>query len=106
MLLADAEVYPKVRNLRAVIIENIKRRILGTHRNWKKIMDFGGTIMEDWESEEAVSVQAMWCLEPNFPELVNEFIASKLTEDEIRKWKLEELHFTQDDFISWWFSPQ
>ena len=105
-LLADAEVYPKVRNLRAVIIENIKRRILGTHRNWKKIMDFGGTIMEDWESEDAVSVQAMWCLEPNFPELVNEFIASKLTEDEIRKWKLEELHFTQDDFISWWFSPQ
>ena len=105
-LLARAEIYPKVRNLRAVIIENIKRRILGTHRNWKKIMDFGGTIMEDWKSEEAVSVQAMWCLEPNFPELVNEFIASKLTPEEMRKWKLEDLHFTSDDFISWWFSPQ
>ena len=62
--------------------------------------------MEDWESEEAVSVQAMWCLEPNFPELLNAFIASKLTPEEIRKWKLEELYFTSDDFISWWFSPQ
>lgn len=105
-LLANAEFYPKVRNLRAVIIENIKRRILGTHRNWKKIMDFGGTIMEDWESEEALSMQSTWCLEPNFPELVNEFIQSKLTEEEIRKLKLEELHFTKDDFIPWWFPPQ
>lgn len=105
-LFLEAEYYPKVRKLRAVILENIKRRILGTHRNWKKIMDFGGIILEDWQSEEAVSVQSMWCLEPNFPELLNTFIASWLTEEEIRKLRLEELHFTKEDFIPWWFSPQ
>lgn len=104
-LLLEAEYYPKVRNLCAVIVENIKRRILGTHRNWKRIMDFGGTVLEDWNSTDAVSVQSMWCLEPNFPELVNEFIENRLTPEEIRKLKLDEIFFTHSDFISWWFPP-
>lgn len=66
MLLQRAEKYKKVRIARAVIIENIKQRILGNASRWNSIIDFGGELVHQYELEKPMSLQAQWCLERDF----------------------------------------
>lgn len=68
MLLQRAEKYKKVRIARAVIIENIKQRILGNASRWNSIIDFGGELVHQYELEKPMSLQAQWCLERDFPD--------------------------------------
>ena len=105
-LLARVDHYSKVRKLRAVIMENIKRRVLGIHKFWSKIIDFGGMVIDEWENNNPLSVHSAWSLEPNFHELVNQFIAERLTPEEIAKLGLTDLKFTKEDFIAWWYPPR
>ena len=60
MLLQRAEKYKKVRIARAVIIENIKQRILGNASRWNSIIDFGGELVHQYELEKQMSLQAQW----------------------------------------------
>ncbi len=104
-LLIEGEKYEKVRELKAVIIENIKKRIISSQTKWDKILDFGGEAVEDYTLREPVSVQSIWCLEKEFPMAVNEFAAQKLTPREVSEYGLLSLYFSEDDFISWWLPP-
>lgn len=94
---------PKIRMIHEVIIENIKQRIINTRNGWNRIIDFGGSFVEEWQSENLVTVQSIGCLEENFPEAVNEFISSKLSDGERKRFGLTDLLFTKEDFISWWY---
>lgn len=104
-LLQQAENYDKVRKMRAVIIENIKQRILGSQKHWDKLIDFGGMFVVDWDSTKALSLQSVWCLESGFADKINEYVAKTLTPQEIVKYGLSSLYFTDEDFISWWLPP-
>ena len=83
MLLQRAEKYKKVRIARAVIIENIKQRILGNASRWNSIIDFGGELVHQYELEKPMSLQAQWCLERDFPDEINAYIAKTFTDREI-----------------------
>ena len=104
-LILEAEKYDKVRALKAVIIQNIKKRIISSQTKWDKIIDFGGEAVEDYTLSTPVSVQSIWCLEKEFPMALNQFIAEKLTAREISDYGLLSLFFSEDDFISWWLPP-
>ena len=105
-LLAEASEYPKVNNLREVIIENIKQRIINSQNHWDKIIDFGGSFVDEWKSDSPMSVQAIWCLERDFAESINRFIALKLSEEERREMGLLGLKFVEEDFQAWWYMPR
>lgn len=105
MLLQRAEKYKKVRIARAVIIENIKQRILGNASRWNSIIDFGGELVHQYELEKPMSLQAQWCLERDFPDEINAYIAKTFTDKEIADYGLTSLYFTRKDFIKWWMSP-
>ena len=100
MLLQRAEKYKKVRIARAVIIENIKQRILGNASRWNSIIDFGGELVHQYELEKPMSLQAQWCLERDFPDEINAYIAKNFTDREIADYGL-----TMKDFIKWWMAP-
>lgn len=100
MLLQRAEKYKKVRIARAVIIENIKQRILGNASKWNSIIDFGGELVHQYELEKPMSLQAQWCLEIDFPDEINAYIAKNFTDREIADYGL-----TRKDFIKWWMAP-
>ena len=102
MLLQRAEKYKKVRIARAVIIENIKQRILGNASRWNSIIDFGGELVHQYELEKPMSLQAQWCLERDFPDEINAYIAKTFTDREIADYGLTSLYFTRKDFIKWW----
>ena len=105
MLLQRAEKYKKVRIARAVIIENIKQRILGNASRWNSIIDFGGELVHQYELEKPMSLQAQWCLERDFPDENNAYIAKTFTDREIADYGLTSLYFTRKDFIKWWMAP-
>lgn len=105
MLLQRAEKYKKVRIARAVIIENIKQRILGNASRWNSIIDFGGELVHQYELEKPMSLQAQWCLERDFPDEINAYIAKTFTDREIADYGLTSLYFTRKDFIKWWMAP-
>ena len=105
MLLQRAEKYKKVRIARAVIIENIKQRILGNASRWNSIIDFGGELVHQYELEKPMSLQAQWCLERDFPDEINAYIAKAFTDREIADYGLTSLYFTRKDFIKWWMAP-
>ena len=105
MLLQRAEKYKKVRIARAVIIENIKQRILGNASKWNSIIDFGGELVHQYELEKPMSLQAQWCLERDFPDEINAYIAKTFTDKEIADYGLTSLYFTRKDFIKWWMAP-
>lgn len=105
MLLQRAEKYKKVRIARAVIIENIKQRILGNASKWNSIIDFGGELVHQYELEKPMSLQAQWCLERDFPDEINAYIANTFTDREIADYGLTSLYFTRKDFIKWWMAP-
>lgn len=106
-LLMSAHDNEKVKALENLIIENIKRRIIAPKKKrWDKIIDFGGTIIEEWDSDTSLSLQSVWCLESDFANMLNVLVAERLTPREIAEYGLAGLYFTDDDFISWWLPPK
>jgi hypothetical protein len=99
-------VNPKVANLRETIIENIKQRIINAQKPWDKIIDFGGSFVDEWTSDNAITVQSIWCLEEDFADYLNEFIHSRLNAVELADFGLEGLVFHKEDFINWWYMPK
>ncbi len=97
---------PKVANLREVIIENIKQRIINSRKPWDKIIDFGGSFVDEWTSESAITVQSVWCMEDDFAMALNEFVREKLTMEELVAYGLEGLVFHKEEFINWWYMPK
>jgi hypothetical protein len=106
LMLERASINPKVAAMREIIVENIKQRIINAQKSWGKIVDFGGSFVDEWTADSAISVQSVWCLEENFAELLNEFVRSRLSYVELTDYGLEELVFRKEDFISWWYMPQ
>lgn len=47
-----------------------------------------------------MSLQAQWCLEIDFPDEINAYIAKNFTDREIADYGL-----TMKDFIKWWMAP-
>ena len=90
---------PKVRMMYGVIIENIKQRIINTNNGWNRIIDFGGSFVEEWKSENLVTVQSIGCLEEGFADSVNRYICAKLSEDERRRLGLTELMVVYVKFL-------
>ena len=105
-MLLRARNHPKVANLCEVIKENIKQRILNPQRSWGRLIDFGGSFVDEWTSEMPPSVQSVWCLENDFAVSLNEFIQSKLSYEELVEYGLEGLVFHKTDFIYWWYPPK
>ena len=105
MLLARAMHHKKIRRLQAVIVENIKQRILGNASNWNSIIDFGGELVHEYDLPKPMSLQAVWCLEREFPYEINAFVAKTLTPKEIAEYGLTSLYFTKEDFLKWWMAP-
>lgn len=106
-LLIRARAFGKVRALETIIVENIKQRIVSMQkRRWDKIIDFGGSIVEEWNSDTALSLQSVWCLESNFADSLNVLVAERLTPREIADYGLAGLYFSDQDFISWWQPPK
>lgn len=99
--------HPKVHRMMEVIYENIKQRVINTQHRWNKIVDFGGSFVDDWKNQENVpTVSCIWCLEGDFDVSVNEFIAQTLTQKERVDLGLVGLVFRRQDFIDWWFAPR
>lgn len=96
----------RVNNLREVIIENIKQRIINSQKHWDKIIDFGGSFVDEWKQDAPMTVQAMWCLENTFADSLNEFIKQKYSWEELTQMGLEGLVFHREDFINWWYMPR
>jgi hypothetical protein len=105
-MLAPVMYHPKVHNMMAVILENIKQRIINTKHHWNKVVDFGGSFVDDWDPENIATVQSVWCLERDFIESVNEFIETRLSERERVELGLVGFQFHREDFIKWWFVPR
>ncbi|MCM1282942.1 MAG: ATP-binding protein [Muribaculaceae bacterium] len=97
---------PKVHRMLEVILENIKQRILNSQKAWDKIVDFGGSIVDEWNQALVPSVQSVWCLESDFAVSVNEFILKQFSKKELVELGLVGLEFHRDDFISWWYMPK
>ena len=99
--------HPKVHRMMEVIYENIKQQVINTQHRWNKIVDFGGSFVDDWKNQENVpTVSCIWCLEGDFDVSVNEFIAQTLTQKERVDLGLVGLVFRREDFIDWWFAPR
>jgi hypothetical protein len=105
-LLEQCQDVPKVSNLREVIIENIKQRIINSKNRWNRIIDFGGSFVEEWSFETPMTIQSVWCLENDFADSINQFIDTKLSKQERTDLGLDGLLFHRDDFISWWYMPR
>ncbi len=97
---------PRVHRMVAVILENIKQRILNTKQSWNSILDFGGLLIDEWHSSCSVHEQSVWCLETDFAENVNEYIEACLDERDKVELGLVGLAFHREDFINWWFAPR
>jgi hypothetical protein len=97
---------PRVSNLREVIIENIKQRIINSKNHWNRIIDFGGSFVEEWNSSTPMTMQSVWCLENDFADSINRFINAKFTESERIRIGIDRLTFRREDFISWWYMPR
>lgn len=103
--IAPVRYHSKVHSIVAVILENIKQRIINTQHSWNKIVDFGGQFVDDWETRKIATVQSIGCLEYDFAVSVNEFIDSRLTTRERMELGLMDLEFRREDFINWWYMP-
>ena len=105
-MLEPVAYHPKVHRMMEVIYENIKQRIINTQHRWNKIVDFGGSFVDDWNPEQIATVSCIGCLESDFDISVNEFIMHSLTQKELVDLELVGLRFRREDFISWWFTPR
>lgn len=106
VMLDRASGNPKVAKMREIILENIKQRIINSRKTWGKIIDFGGSFVDEWVSDKAISVQSIWCLEDDFVTSLNEYIQTTLTYEERVDYGLEGLIFHRDEFINWWYMPK
>lgn len=97
--------HPKVHAMIEVILENIKQRVINTQHRWDKVVDFGGSFVDDWDPDHVATVQSVWCLESDFTVSVNEFIESKFDAKERVALGLVGFEFRREDFINWWFTP-
>lgn len=97
---------PKVHKMMAVILENIKQRILNPQQKWNCIFDFGGLLVDAWPADRNIQEQSVGCLENDFVESVNEYILSCLSPRDQTQYGLEGLAFHREDFINWWFAPR
>jgi hypothetical protein len=105
-MLAPVWHQPKVHNMMAVILENIKQRIIDSKTHWNKIVDFGGSYVDEWDPKNVATVQSVHCLESDFIESLNEYIECKLSPEERMEMGLVGFQFHRVDFISWWFMPK
>lgn len=105
-ILLKGERYEKVRRFKATVVENIKQRILGNLKKWNRIIDFGGECIDEYKSSKSLSIQSVWCLEDGFAEALNDLIIKTFTPKEIKEFDLISLHFSDEDFISWWLPPR
>lgn len=105
-MLAPVCYHSKVHVMMAVIMENIKQRIMNTQRSWDKIVDFGGQFVDDWEGRKAATVQSIGCLEESFTASVNAFVDSRLSTEERVELGLTDFEFRREDFINWWYTPR
>lgn len=97
---------PRVHRMMAVILENIKQRILNPQQKWDCILDFGGLLVDEWPKEKNLQEQTVGCLEKDFVESTNEYILTCLSPQELEELGLKGLAFHREDFISWWFAPR
>ena len=105
-LLEAASYNPKVCYFKEVLMENIKQRIINSKHGWDKIIDFGGSFVDEWTSPELITVQSIWCLEDDFAQSVNQFMEKQFNAAELTFLGLDECVFYKDDFIDWWYSPK
>lgn len=105
-MIAPVMYHPKVHRMMQTIYENIKQRVINTQHPWNKIVDFGGSFVDDWNPENVATVNCIWCLESDFDVSVNEFITNTLTVKERMDLGLVGLIFHREDFIDWWFIPR
>ena len=105
-MLAPVLYHPKVHRMMEVIYENIKQRIINAKNRWNKMVDFGGSFVDDWDPKKVATVSCIWCLEYDFVDLVNDYIDQCLTKKERVKLGLVGFTFHREDFISWWFTPR
>lgn len=103
-MISPVKYHSKVHAMVAVILENIKQRIINTRHSWDKIVDFGGQFVDDWDGRKSMTVQSIGCLEDDFAASVNEFIDSRLTTRERMDLGLMEFEFRKEDFINWWYA--
>ncbi len=93
----------RVKGLKEIIEENIKRRILNHENTWKGIVDYGGSQMHFLDQNRILSIQSIGCLELEFAESLNEFIHTKYTDDELEDMKISNICFKKENFITWWY---
>lgn len=105
-LLEAASHNPKVCYFREVLMENIKQRMINSRHRWNKVIDFGGSFVDEWTSCEPITVQAIGCLEDDFAQSVNQFLESLFNEAELALLGLDACVFYREDFIDWWYSPK
>lgn len=105
-MLAPVWYHPKVHKMMAVILENIKQRIINSQHRWDRIVDFGGAFVDDLDERSVATVQSIWCLESDFVVSVNEYIEMTLSEREKVELGLVGFSFHREDFINWWFTPR
>lgn len=93
----------RVKELKETIEQNIKQRILNHYNANGSIIDYGGSYVNFLDNKQALSIQAIGCLEQNFAELLNEFIHRKYTNNELKEMKISNLYFRKENFITWWY---
>ena len=71
---------------------------MGKKSNWDKIIEFDGTLIDNWKKEKPVTIESAWCLEADFPEKLNNYIHEKFSEVELKRYKISDLNFTKEDF--------
>jgi hypothetical protein len=98
--------HPKVHNMMAVILENIKQRIINPKNHWNKVVDFGGSFLDEWNPKNIATVQSVHCLESDFIESVNEYIECRLSPSDRLELGLMGFQFHRGDFISWWLASK
>jgi hypothetical protein len=105
-MLAPVIYRPKVHRMIEIILENIKQRILRSRNGWNKIVDFGGSFVDELDPKQVPTVMSVNCLETDFIESLNEYIECTLTSSERLELGLMGFTFHRADFISWWFAPR
>jgi hypothetical protein len=105
-MLAPVIYRTKVHRMVEIILENIKQRILKPGNGWNKIVDFGGSFVDELTPKQVPTVMSVHCLETDFIESLNEYIECTLTASERLELGLMGFSFHRADFISWWFAPR
>lgn len=93
----------RVKSLEGVILKNIRQRVLNHQYANQQIVDYGGQNIDIWGNNYVPSFLTVGCLENDFAELLNKFIHEKYTSKELDEMGIQNLCFTKENFISWWY---